>query len=699
MPTDEIEIDLTKYLDIVRSWLWLILLLPALAGAGGWLFSLTLPPVYEAKADIASVKSFSQISLSPDYRTLSEAQLTQGLDVTGRQKALIAIAHTADLASTVATELGPTLSVDERQVTSLIGMVKVSADGDLIRIQVQNRDPQKAAKIADAWASNFAARVNELYTETPTGLDQIQTQAGQAWQNYQTAEEALAQFVGQNRVDALTREIDSRQNTLADLYAASRNLDRLLQDSKALQAVVDNNTAPSMDAGNRLALLLIRANAAALSFSSPIMHDSSSGASNPAQALSGSSPLISNPAASAVQFQVSSASLTEASDSDVRQELNALIASLDARKKQIDTQLADPSLQSQLLALQKDLEQQTAKKQELTSARDLAWSTYKTMASKLEEVQASQDATGTIVRLAGSAVVPDAPIGPKKTTNALLAAAIGFILAVGIAFTNGFMDPNFQSVKEVSERLKVPVFELEMDPSPRGEIGPSGPRSSYYSLWARLFLGSKDQAKKTLLVASPDLDGRAGSFAASLGTVVAQSGRSVILVDTSQASPSLHRLFGLSNVSGWGNLIGEQDQGLERCLQRTAVEGLAVVTSGAASDDVTPATLSRRLPSVVERLRDNADIVIFVGAPLAASADALPLAKAAEQVLLLISPGLTARETAMRATSQIHDLNPNIFAIVLASQRAKWIGPAQLSKMIFSRRTETRLQSRDGSTS
>ncbi|MBI3813736.1 MAG: hypothetical protein HY279_04625, partial [Nitrospinae bacterium] len=126
MDSDNMEIDVMKYLNIVWTWLWLIVLGTLLSGATAALVSFILPPVYEAEANIASVKSVSQLSLSPDFKTLSEAQLTQGLDVGARQKALVAIARGSEVASAVISELGPTLSPDEREVAGLIAQVTVS---------------------------------------------------------------------------------------------------------------------------------------------------------------------------------------------------------------------------------------------------------------------------------------------------------------------------------------------------------------------------------------------------------------------------------------------------------------------------------------------------------------------------------------------------------------------------------------------
>ena len=184
MQEQEIEIDLMEYIRVLWRWLWLILFAAVITGGVALGISFLLPPVYEAEAAVVSVKSFSQISLSPEYKTLSEAQLTGGLDILGRQKALLAIARSSEIASTVIAELGDALLPEERQIVNLIPMVTITTNGDLISIKAQNRDPGKAVKIANTWARAFLTRVNQIYTETPANLAQVQAQAAQALQNY-----------------------------------------------------------------------------------------------------------------------------------------------------------------------------------------------------------------------------------------------------------------------------------------------------------------------------------------------------------------------------------------------------------------------------------------------------------------------------------------------------------------------------------
>lgn len=668
MESDVIEIDIAKYVGIAKRWLWLIVAGALVAGAAAYAVSSLLPRIYQAEADVASVKGLSQITLSPNYTTLSEAQLAQGLDVSARQRALVAIARGNDVAADVIAELGPDLTPDEQQVANLLSMVQVTTDGDLIRIQIQSTDPQKAAKIANTWARVYSARVNRLYTETPTSLEQIQTQGDQAWANYQKAESALSDFVGQNRIDALSREIDARQKSESDLYSTQRSLDRLLQDATSFQELANKDSlSGANDTTDRLSALLIRTNAALLSYSAP--GSVSNGVSSPSGGNSLPPSATANSASSApmlpLQVQVAVNSLNDASSSSasVRSQIDALIATLGARKKQVEAQINDPSEQTQVLALQKELEQQTAKRQQLTNARDLAWTTYTTIAKKIEEVRVSEEASSTIVRVAGSAVVPEAPVAPRKSTNAMLGAAVGLVLMIALALIVELMNSGIRSSKEIVDRLRLPTFEV---PLSRSALGGSIP-SAYYALWANLFADSR--MGKTLLIAGMEPSEEKATVAASLGMVAAQAGRSVILVDSNVVNPYLDQFFSLPNAKGWSSLAAREQPDLTDYLQPTSIKNLAVITSGPTSAPNNEWMVSPRLPLLIDSLRAKCDFMIFNCSASAENADGLLLARHVDSVLILAIAGRTSRDSALELKEQLERANANLLGVLLLRAR------------------------------
>jgi len=399
----EEEIDLREYINvIVRRWKWILgITLVAVITAAVVSF-LLLAPVYEAKAGVVIVKSRSEIAFEPKYRTLTEE------DVASRRKALETLIRSSSVAAEVIAKLGSTLEPEEREVEALLDIVETESNGDLMGIKVKGKDPRKITAIANAWGEAYENYVNRLYSGSLQSPEAIPAQVVEAESSYKEAEEALAKFTGDNQIEALTQEIGAKQNTLADYYATKRMLDRLIADARALRDQLRQGTSSSpTGTGNSLSIMLLQASAFTL--------------------LSPGLP---------VQLQLAFDEMAglESSAEEQVQNLDALLSILEARREEVQSLIDEMTLQQEILQLQEQLERERAGKQELTSARDLAWETYNTLARKKAEVGVASQVTDTEVRFAVPAMEPKEPVAPKKKLNIAIAGVLGLMVGVFGAF-------------------------------------------------------------------------------------------------------------------------------------------------------------------------------------------------------------------------------------------------------------------------
>jgi succinoglycan biosynthesis transport protein ExoP len=314
----------------------------------------------------------------------------------------------------VIAKLGSTLGPDEQDVNTLLKMVETEADGDLIGIKVKGEDPSKITAIANAWGEDYEEYVNGLYGGRPQSPGDIQTQVAEAESSYQEAEDALAKFTGDNQIETLTREIGAKQNTLADYYTTRQSLDRLLADARALQDQWHQETpSSSTGTGHSLSIMLLQASAFTL--------------------LSPGLPVQ-------LQLAFDERAGLEGSAEEQVQNLDALLSILEARQEEVQSLIVEGSLQQEILQLQEQLERERARKQELTSARDLAWETYDTLARKEAEVGVASQVTDTEVRFAVPAVEPKEPVAPKKKLNIAIAGVLGLMVGVFGAFLVEYLE-------------------------------------------------------------------------------------------------------------------------------------------------------------------------------------------------------------------------------------------------------------------
>ncbi|MBI4770268.1 MAG: hypothetical protein HY784_07635, partial [Chloroflexi bacterium] len=128
---------------------------------------------------------------------------------------------------------------------------------------------------------------------------------------------------------------------------------------------------------------------------------------------------------------------------------------------QVDFNIADTplekgirDLEAQVRDLQSQVAQQTSQQQELTRARDLAWSTYTNLATKEAELGVAAQTTGVEVALAAPAAVPD-----QDTMSGALNVAIATVLGLMLGVLAAYVIEYWQGYKGL-ELQPVPVFAI-----------------------------------------------------------------------------------------------------------------------------------------------------------------------------------------------------------------------------------------------
>lgn len=378
-----------------------------------------LTPTYEAEVNLAIVKSTVDINFDPKFKTVSDATTTQAaIDQAARRKALATIAVSADLAPVVAAQLSAKWTDGERTPTELVRAIRARSDGDLIRITARADSSEKAMQLANLWTQAYIKRVNEIYSVTPLSSSEIQAQATAAKHVYDQQEAALVAYKADNPQNQLTRALEARQQALADSLALSNRLQRLLGDAYSLRERLTSN-GTNVGVGDELAHLILQANSFSASTNLPA--SIRTGEAN----TTATAPLQ-------LQVQLDQLKLDTTTPAQQLSDLNTLIAALEARSQRLASANPKP-LEQEVNQLQSQLEQEASKLQQLTQARDLAWSTYTTVSNKVAETKLAEQAQGTLVRVAGASLEPQEPVEPRLVLYTLLAVAVGLVLGIALA--------------------------------------------------------------------------------------------------------------------------------------------------------------------------------------------------------------------------------------------------------------------------
>lgn len=190
---------------------------------------------------------------------------------------------------------------------------------------------------------------------------------------------------------------------------------------------------------------------------------------------------------------------------------------------------------------------------------------------------------------------------------------------------------------------------------------------AYRALHANLKFASIDRSLDSMVVAPPDTAGLEDDVAANLAVVMAQAGQRVVLIDADLRRPRLHDLFCLAQEPGVTDVVLSQDEDMDIPLLRTEVEGLRVIPSGALPPNPADVLGSQSMQSLLDRLREEADIAIFTAPPVTVAVDASVLAAQTDGLMLVVRAGHTRRDRVEQAKEQLKRFRARLLGAVMTN--------------------------------
>jgi capsular exopolysaccharide synthesis family protein len=350
----------------------------------------------------------------------------------------------------------------------------------------------------------------------------------------------------------------------------------------------------------------------------------------------------------------------------LQKQIAALVYVVDAYKKRMN---AIPKLEQQLSALSRKLE--------------LTRTNYKTLLTRLQEIQIAENQTLGNSRIQTAADLPKEPISPKVPQNIAIGGFLGLFLGAATAFALDSADKRIKSAEEAKQLLpgypvlgQIPVFEKASAPGIKlgksgrnpGQIVVGGVTTgvegeAFRMLQTNLQFLNADDTLRTIVMSSSQSGEGKSTVAANLALATAELGRRVLLVDADMRKPTQHQIWRRSNGEGLSSVLTGQ------CDRELAVQeiqpNLYLLTAGTVPPNPVVLIDSVQMGDLIAEWSEQYDLVIIDAPPITVASDASLLAKQCGGLVFVLRPGVADRESVEYAQELLTQSQPNILGMIL----------------------------------
>lgn len=254
---------------------------------------------------------------------------------------------------------------------------------------------------------------------------------------------------------------------------------------------------------------------------------------------------------------------------------------------------------------------------------------------------------------------------PNWAINLLFATVCGLILGVGAAVLVEFFDTSFRNVADVESKLGLPVLGVipfQTAPDARHEPGsPEGEPFRVLQTNLNLALKAGQPTALSIFSAGPG-EGKSTSLR-QLALTMALAGEKVLLVDSDVRRPTQHRLANVSREPGLTDILLNKATWTD-CLKPQAA-GLDLISAGASGGVTLGLLYANKLRELIAEFKGRYDKILFDSPPIIGVSDASVLASITDGTVLLIQHRRNPASMVLRAKQIVDGVKARVIGVVL----------------------------------
>ncbi|MBI2947522.1 MAG: polysaccharide biosynthesis tyrosine autokinase [Verrucomicrobia bacterium] len=548
-------------------------------------------------------------------------------------------------------------------VTALVGDLQVAPIrlSRLVDISAEHPDASQAARVVNAWATNFMRRnLDQKITNSLDVVERLKDEIGKQRIDLEAAERKVQEYTkskkivsfdeGENIVlQALKQYTDQLAVRTAAADAAQKvveEVDIFLKQGVAIDAlpqVADN--APIQELKKELAL----AEAIFDGIKKRYLHGM-------------------------IEYQQAEANV-QSLRSSLNKQAATLIEALRHRAQMSKAEKETVGLlvkqQSELQQNLKDLRVQYDILKRESAEKD---SLYKAVLAKVNEMELTARNKINNINVVYDADVPLKHVKPRTLLTIFLGIIGGLGVALGLAFFVNYLDDSIKSQDDVETYLRLPFLGYVPNIKTNSVVerdlqAHSHPQSNaaegFRTIRATISLTHKPDQFRTVAITSTIPSEGKSLVASNLAIVTAQTGLRTLLIDADLRRPSVHKAYRLHSPMGLSSFLMDEVKQIDPIIHKTEVPNLDVICCGSVPSNPSELIGSKRMSEFLEAVRGKYDRILLDCPPISAVSDPLIIAAMSDGVLFVTKFNKIRREHARKSIQRVQNAGIHIVGVVL----------------------------------
>lgn len=186
------------------------------------------------------------------------------------------------------------------------------------------------------------------------------------------------------------------------------------------------------------------------------------------------------------------------------------------------------------------------------------------------------------------------------------------------------------------------------------------------------FMNAKNNLKTVLITSTMPGEGKSW-VSSNLAVTFAQAGKKVILVDADMRKGRQYSIFGETPRPGLSNYLSgvsfEEDaadsNGIYNYIRETEIDNLYLIVAGDIPPNPSELLSSSQMIDLLQKLKEEFDVVIVDGTPSQLVTDALILARLVDSTVIVTASKQTKKEDLKKIVNNIKNIGGDISGVIV----------------------------------